>query len=188
MQKDFRNYFTNTIIVFAALFISFSFLSSRTAQTQDLKTAELKKWVQNFYNAHHAKVEKNMMHGEDIALRDEKSSLTPELYALLKKDSEIRKKAPPGELAGLDFDPILSGNNPADKYIVGEVRKSGKNYLVDVFAVFSGQKKKEKPSVIAEVKWENGKGIFLNFFYPDDKDNKSTDLISILKSIQKNAK
>jgi len=115
----------------------------------------------------------------DIALKKRSSAFGPELRQALKEDSAAQAKSP-GEIVGLDFDPILNSQDPEDRYEVGKVTRKGDSYWVEVYGVRSG-KRIEPPAVLAELVRKNGHWTFVNFHYPGPYGN---DLLSILKLLR----
>jgi hypothetical protein len=107
-------------------------------------------------------------------------ALSRSLLRQLKEDRAAAKRNP-GEIVGLDFDPILNAQNLADRYVVGAVRKVGSSYRVDVYAVLSGRKNRQ-PDVVPELVRQAGKWTFVNFHYGSGKDR--SDLLSILKELR----
>jgi hypothetical protein len=110
----------------------------------------------------------------DIALKQKRSSFSPQLALLLKEDSDAQAKC--GELIGLDFDPFLFSQDPAEKYIVGRISRKGQNYIADVYGIDHGFRSKVA-DVSAEFSEKSGQWFFVNFYYP-----KSVDLLTMLKS------
>jgi hypothetical protein len=115
----------------------------------------------------------------DIAISS-KRNFDPRLVQALQEDSTASDKFP-NEIVGLDFDPFLNSQNPADRYRAEKVDEQNGSFLVEVYSV-SGSKK--ELAVIAEVKKLDGKLIFVNFRYPD----VGGDLISVLKELELNRK
>ncbi len=111
-------------------------------------------------------------------LTDRATSLAPDLVRALKADSAAQARATEG-VVGLDFDPFLNTQDPDDHYVVGQTTRQGKRSLVEVYSVRSG-KRSNKPDVIAELEWQGGLWVFVNFYYP----NMRTDLLSVLKGLQ----
>lgn len=110
----------------------------------------------------------------DIAIKRKGSEFSPELARLLREDSAAQARCE--ELIGLDFDPFLNTQDPADRYEVGEVSHEGQNYQAAIFSVQAG-KRSEKPDVNAEFSEQEGHWVFVNFYYPD-----GTNLLKILRS------
>jgi hypothetical protein len=110
----------------------------------------------------------------DIALKLKRSHFSPQLARLLKEDSDAQAACE--ELVGLDFDPIVGSQEPAERYEVGEPIRKGQLYKVDIYAVRYGSRS-EKPDVKCEFVEKGGHFLFVNFFYRDGRD-----LLTILKS------
>jgi len=115
----------------------------------------------------------------DLALKQRAVCFSPELSRLLKEDSAAQAKVP-GEIVGLDFDPILNTQAEADRYETGNVIRRGNNYLVEVYGYWD-KKKSTKPDVLPELALVKGKWQFVNFRYKSDRED---DLISILKGLR----
>ena len=79
---------------------------------------------------------------------------------------------------GLDFDPFLNSQDPAERYEVGRISHKGDSYFVDIHGVWS-DKRHENPDVMAEVLHKNAHWVFVNFHYPEDRD-----LLAVLKSLR----
>ena len=137
-------------------------------------------FVQEFYNWYLAGMRKENSITIQTVFKERGSSFTPTLRRQLELD-EKAAAANPGEIVGLDFDPFLNAQDTAERLVVGKVIPKGNAYSVEVFEVFSG-KKGEKPAVIPELTFENGRWIFTNFVYPGDK-GKSDDLLNVLNSL-----
>jgi hypothetical protein len=143
-----------------------------------------RKFVQGFYDWYVPKAaapdDKNAGPSSDLALKQWRASFSAELYRLLREDSEAQAKA--DEIVGLDWDPFLNtqdpGDPPGDPYVVGSVKRKGESYWVEVYRRSSG-KLSEKPLVIPELVFKNGRWIFVNFH------GESGDLLSALKYLRK---
>jgi len=77
---------------------------------------------------------------------------------------------------GINFDPFLDYQEPAERYVVGRITQKGQTYMADIYAVRSGEQG-EKPDVTAEFVEKDGHWFFVNFHYPN-----GNDLLTILKS------
>ncbi|HTW34282.1 MAG TPA: hypothetical protein VMD53_06670 [Rhizomicrobium sp.] len=109
-----------------------------------------------------------------VALKLRKTDFDPELTRLLKEDADAQAHC--GELVGLDFDPILNSQDPADHYVAGKLVRKRRRYLIEVLAVRNGTKS-TTPDVTAEFSGDGRHFVFINFHYPD-----GGDLLSILRS------
>lgn len=109
-----------------------------------------------------------------IALKDKGESFDPQLVRLLREDSAVEDKCE--DLVGLDFDPFLDTQDPAEHYEVGKVKRQGNVYTAEIYSVQSGQKS-SKPGVSAEFENNSGRWMFVNFHYPN-----GGDLVTTLKA------
>jgi hypothetical protein len=109
----------------------------------------------------------------NIALKYKRSAFSPPLTRLLEQDRAAQAKCQ--ELVGLDFDPFLNTQDPAEHYVVREIARHDQYYVVDIYSVQFGEKSKE-PSVRAEVSESDGHWFFDNFLYPGGRD-----LVTLLK-------
>jgi len=136
--------------------------------------ADVKAFVQKFYDFYLPKALDENSAGPSSNYVIEKMSdiLEPDLLAGLKEDMEAQAKAPEGDEVGLDFDPFLDSQDPADHYVVKSVSKKDAKYLVDVYCVTEG-KLSDKPCVVPELVQDNGKWRFVNFDYPEGGDLKT---------------
>lgn len=140
-----------------------------------------RKFVQEFYNWYSKRSEKGM--GISGAIQARRSTFSPELLRRLREDAAAAAKHP-NEIVGLDFDPVLNGQDFAKKYVVGKVTRKGGSYFVEVFGIWDG-KKSEIPDVKPELVWINGRWRFENFHYQRDtkKPNEDT-LLSVLRQLR----
>ena len=110
----------------------------------------------------------------DIAIKYRSSDLSPQLFWLLREDAEAQARC--AELIGIDFDPFLASQDPAERYIVGEVSRKDRSYWAKIYSVQSGNRS-ERPDLIVEFQEENRHWFFVNFYYAGN-----SDLLTILKS------
>ena len=111
----------------------------------------------------------------DAALKLTPPPFRPELTKLLRDDSVAQAKCK--ELVGLDFDPFLYTQDPAQAYVVGKIAHSGPDYRAEIYSVNRGIQSNE-PGLIAEFIQEEGHWFFVNFYYLSPKG----DLLTVLKS------
>ncbi len=134
-----------------------------------------RKFVQKFYDQG-ASVE--------YSLRYKPHILSPELFRLLKDDYEAQSRVE-GEIAGLQAEADLFRNSqdPGDRYVVGNIRRKGESFWVEVYGIWGGKKSK-RPDIVPEVILKNGRWVFVNFHYYDYEKGKITkhnDLVRMLK-------
>jgi hypothetical protein len=144
-------------------------------------------FVQQFYDWYAAKenalMKRNSLESAlEVALREKRSSFSPELVKGLKEDLAASKKSP--DEVGLDFDPFLNAQDIAERYFVGKITPKGDHYLVEVFGVWGGQKK-SNPDVVPELAFENGQWIFTNFHYGKTDIPVNENLVSVLQILKK---
>lgn len=114
-------------------------------------------------------------HEEDpleFALMHKAPAFSPELWRLLKEDTDAQAKC--HDIIGLDMDPFLTSRDE-DNYEVGKVAQVGGNYQAEIYGVWQG-KRLATPISIAEFSEAAGHWFFVNFHYP-----KGGDLLTALK-------
>lgn len=144
------------------------------------ESSSCRTFVQNFYNWYIAKSKPSGDYPEEIALKARGESFSPELRKGLKEDLDAAAKSP-GEIVGLDFDPIMASQVDVPRCTAEKVTNKGKSYFVDVYSFLNG-KKEAKVSVQPELIQVNGKWQFVNFHYLSD--SKPDDLLHILKVLR----
>ena len=134
-----------------------------------------REFVQEFYKWYVPKaLNSKITRAWDVALRYKSGAFSHELAQLLREDSAAQAKCE--ELVGIDFDPFLNTQDPANGYEVGEIKQNDKHYRADIYSVESG-KRSEKSRVSADIVESEGHWVFVNFFYSD-----GGDLLKILKT------
>lgn len=111
----------------------------------------------------------------DAAVKMTPPTFSPELAKLLRGDAVAQAKCK--ELVGLDFDPFLYTQDPAQAYVVGRISRAGEDYRAEIYSVDHGLRSKE-PGLIASFRQKEGHWFFVNFYYLSPKD----DLLTALKS------
>jgi hypothetical protein len=134
-----------------------------------------REFVQEFYKWYVPKaLNSKVTRAWDAALKYKSAAFSHELAQLLREDSAAQAKCE--ELIGIDFDPFLNTQDPANGYEVGEIKQNDKHYRADIYSVESG-KRNEKSRVSADIVENGGHWVFVNFFYSD-----GGDLLKILKT------
>ncbi len=185
----FRLISSLNIILFIVLFLFFTHIDSLHAQTPKTQDSLLQcqKFVQKFYDEYRAKGEKPAKKKTDLTPRDSlifgpDSPLSPELLELLKADL-IAAQNNPGEIVGLDFDPVFNSQDVFDKYLAEKAELKNENCLISIHGISQGKKVPEV-AVIPEVMFKEGRWIFTNFHYPLPSGKKD-DLIQTLQRLKK---
>lgn len=162
--------------------VLFVFMGDGQAAVAAEPAKECGQFVQKFYNWYVARekaLTRANSHNDvmEVAMREKRSSFSPELLKALQEDVAAAHKDP-GEIVGLDFDPILNSQEEPERYVVGEVHAKGDHYLVDVFDFLEG-KKSAKPWVVPELVSKNGQWIFTDFHY------EKSNLVSVLEQLKR---
>ena len=118
-----------------------------------------------------------------VALRSKAAVFSPELLRALRNDSKAQARAN-GDLVGIDFDPFVGGQDPADHYAVRQVTITGNKCFAEVW--------RDPPTPTPERVSETGSGgrtlalhaghwEFVNFRYP----NVDSDLMGVLTLLRR---
>jgi Protein of unknown function (DUF3828) len=168
------------IFLLAALLATFSFAPATNATADD--SASCRAFVQKFYDWYVAKsnAPTSVSSTLETALKARSGDFSPELCKRIKEDNAAAAKSP-GEIVGLDFDPILNTQESATPYKADKVSVKGSSFLIDVYSI-EGGKKSAQPVVQPELSHSNGAWQFVNFHYKVDK--KDDDLLNILKALR----
>ena len=152
-------------------------LQAQTKGSQEVSES-LRRFVQEFYNWYVPRaLSDNAGPAWELALKHKRSVFGSQLAKALREDSAAQAKSP-GEIVGLDFDPFLNSQDPAERYEVERITQECASYWADIYGVWSG-KKREKPDVVAELLQKNGRWFFVNFHYPEDRD-----LLTVLRLLR----
>lgn len=159
--------------LFAVLLLAFAFTAQ--AQVPQADHASARTFVEGFYRWYVPQALGNSTTAAWVlALARRPSAFGPGLARLLRAESAAQARC--AELVGIDFDPFLDTQDPANVYVVGEISSQGHHYWAPIFAVQNG-KRSDNPDVRAELSEDNGRWLFVNFHYPD-----GTNLLNILGS------
>jgi hypothetical protein len=162
-------------------------MTSALVQANDDKykksTQSCQKFTQDFYNWYLPFLIKN---GATVTLNTvikKKSDLfSGPLLQMLKEDSDAQSKFP-GELIGIDWDPFLNTQDPAQKYTVQNTSVLHDNCAAETWSGRTISTKNPKPDIVAILKWIDGNWKFVNFDN-DPKAKTPSDLISILNRLK----
>jgi len=148
------------------------------AQVTTLQSAH--DFVQGFYEWYVQKAQQQAQ-GWPVndALQNKRWPLSEQIVSALKADRAAQDKVP-DEIVGIDFDPFLAAQDTCFPYKTGKVTQAGTRYRVEVFDSNCTSPHPELATVIAEVEQRHGTWMFVNFIYPDTKD----DLLSVLKGLK----
>jgi hypothetical protein len=136
-----------------------------TARSDD--GASCRRFAQAFYDWY-VPLTQTRMNGTPwgLAVRSKAEMFDPDLSRAVKADSDAKAQAK-GELVGIDFDPFVGTQDPADHYEARKVTSEGNRCLVEIWRASPNDtaEKTGKPEVIAEMVQQRGQFRFLNFRY-----------------------
>lgn len=143
------------------------------------------RFVQDFYNWYAANVfkdfkAKNRWVPWRAAMKYKGNPFSSELTkALIDSDAEAETDRDPV----LDFDPILNSQDPANRYMVRSVTLKDGHYWANIYGVWRRPVPDQggEPQVVAEISFESGRWLFVNFHYPNSTNPDNENLLSILR-------
>jgi hypothetical protein len=142
-----------------------------------------RQFAQSFYSWYVPFTQQRLKHpASDVALQRKTAVFAPALLRALRADSQAQRRAK-GELVGIDFDPFVASQDPADHYDTRKITVKDHKCFVEVWrnSPNDNSAKSGKPDVIAEISEQTGQWQFVNFRYPD----LNSDLITILAALRK---
>lgn len=140
-----------------------------------------REFVGRFYTWYLAKaLGPNRLPKSGLAWKSRPYLFSPDLVRQLREDSEAQEKAG-SDLVSLDADPFPGGDGPAERYIVkGITLKNGKCWA-EVHGVWEGKESKT-PDVTPELMIEEGRWLFVNFYFPTPSAPRGWNLLDALKA------
>ena len=157
-------------------------ISCQTASEQETQES-CRKFVQAFYDWYLSKEAASgnlSLPSWDVVLKRKAHVLNPQLHRQLKADLDAQENCP-GEICGLDFDPILNSQDPSAHFKAQSVSHKGSSYWVEVYGFESG---KRREHVIPELIQQKNRWIFMNFHYGKNEWTNDSNLLNILKGLQ----
>jgi hypothetical protein len=132
-------------------------------------------FVQGFYAWYVPRAQnQDTTSGWDETLRLIRPDISPQLAKLLEENSAAQSKCK--DLVGLDFDPFLYTQEPAEHYEEADIVQTKTAYSAKIYRLEAGQRA-EKPDAVAEFVQKDGHWFFVNLRYPG-----GSDLLTVLKS------
>jgi hypothetical protein len=137
------------------------FAGTAVAQTpvRQAESTACRKFVQEFYDWYSPLARKSTREpGWNLALQRKPEAFSADLLKALKIDSDAAARAK-GDIVGLDFDPFVGGQDPADHYQARGVSWQGETCLVEVWPASTNNAaaKSKKPDSIADVALVGGR-------------------------------
>jgi hypothetical protein len=171
--KSYNDFVLITAI--ALYFVHALTVQHKPAPSSD--AASVKKFVQTFYDWYTPRAMKG--DAETLALKAKANLFSADIRKGLDEDRKAAEKNA-DEIVGLDMDPFLNSQDPADKYTVKKVEQKGNAWLATVYGHYKGQKEDPEPSVTAQVEKTKQGWRFTNFLY-----GKGDNLLKTLKELKK---
>jgi hypothetical protein len=135
-------------------------------------------FVQGFYDWYVPLAHKeNRDSSWNVAIKAKPALFSRKLLTALREDAAAQDKETE-YVVGLDFDPFLCSQDPADHYNAGKFLPQGDGYRVEVDNTGDGIKS-DSPSLIAEIARTNKTWIFVNFYC-----SSGSDLLSVLSTLK----
>jgi len=153
------------------------------APVRQPESTACRRFVQEFYDWYSPLARKSTREPAwNLAMQRKPEAFSADLLKALKIDSEAAAHAK-GDIVGLDFDPFVGGQDPADHYQARGASWQGETCLVEVWPVSAARSK--KPDAIAEVVLVGGHWEFQNFRYPESNSNLVSVLVTLRAERQK---
>jgi len=154
-----------------------------TAQTSSEPVLDsCQTFAQQFYDRYVPLTQKQLKTPAwNLALRRKPAVFSTQLFQALSADSAAQSKAR-GTIVGIDFDPFLGTQDPADRYQTRTPQWESGRCSVEVWpdSRTDAAEKSDKPTVVVELSRESQSWRFLNFLYPPVK----TDLLKVLQQLK----
>jgi hypothetical protein len=145
----------------------FAGILSAQVAPQSQESLSCQRFAQQFYDWYVPFTQKQLSGpASDVALQRKPTVFSLNLLHALRTDSEAQTRAK-GELVGLDFDPFLGSQDPADRYEARHATVNGGTCSIGVWRASPTDRaaKMDKPEAVAELKQQNGRWQFVNFRY-----------------------
>lgn len=152
------------------------------AAPQSPERSSCQRFAQRFYDWYVPYTQKRLhIPASNVALQRRAIAFSPQLLHALKIDSEAQAQAK-GELVGLDFDPFLGSQDPADHYEARHATVKNGTCSVGVWRASPTDTaaRMDGPEAVAELKQQNGGWRFVNFTYPVG----GSDLLHLLANLR----
>jgi hypothetical protein len=146
--------------------VVFAATAATQGAPQSQQSLSCQRFAQHFYDWYVPFTQKDLTTtASDVALQHEPSAFSPSLLRALRIDSRAQAQAT--EIVGLDFDPFLGSQDPADHYEVRHATLKGGTCSVEIWRDSSTDTaaKMDKPEANAELEQQNDHWQFVNFRY-----------------------
>jgi hypothetical protein len=142
---------------------------------------ECRNFVQSFYDWYTPNALNDPYYAGEILLKSE--FLSPDLTRQLKEVDYVEERS--GGDIWLSVDPIVNSEDLWEKFVARNVTHSAGHYLVEVYGV-SSEKKPASADVVAELVFQSGQWVFVNFHYPGNLASSGNEnLLSVLRRLRR---
>jgi hypothetical protein len=128
----------------------------------------------------------NRVPASDFALKERAYVFSSELLWRLREESEVQKRAG-SDIVDLDADPFFSSDGPGKGFVLEKITIKDDRCWAELHTVWAG-KEDATPDVTPELAFEDGRWLFVNFYYPSPSNPKALNLLSELKAIRESWK
>jgi hypothetical protein len=157
-------------------------LVAQASNAQDRDDA-CRTFVQSFYDWYTPVAMDDTAFPGAMNLAIQSQILSPDLARLLEEIGAAAISGG-GEIF-LGVDPFANSEDLWKKFRVGDVTRKGDHYFAEVYGV-SSEKKDLNPDVVAELIFQSGRWIFVNFHYPGHPVSSGNEnLLSVLRRIRR---
>jgi hypothetical protein len=142
-------------------------------------------FVQEFYDWYAPRVTSPHPFGFQDALKLKPAVFAPTLARALQEDADAQAKVH-DDIVGIDFDPILSSQDPCTKYRAGKAVPTATGYRVDVFeAKCPGGEIRKQPAVTVDLAPGGDSWVITDFEYDFGSQGKPDrqDVLQILRQL-----
>ncbi len=116
------------------------------------------------------------------ALKNYGRNFSVQLATMLKQDEAAQYAA--HEIVGLDFDPIVNGQDIDGKFTVPDVSMNNDHCFANVYETPEGNQQPATPTVVPELTVSGNTWIFVNFHFPAEDKYPAYDLIQFLQMLK----
>jgi hypothetical protein len=139
-------------------------------------------FVQSFYDWYAPIALEDPPYPSSIDLVLQSRVLSPDLARQLTQVTDAAGRS--GGDIWINVDPIVNTEDLWKKFVARNVTRKGDHYLVEVYGV-SPYKTDTNPDVVAELVFQSGRWIFVNFHYPGNVVSSGNEnMLSVLRRLR----
>ncbi|HKV04479.1 MAG TPA: hypothetical protein VJO53_05145 [Candidatus Acidoferrales bacterium] len=172
-------------VALATLLLLAGIVRPLSAQLSNLQASDeaCRNFVQSFYDWYAPNLLDDSPYESAIDRVLESGLLSPDLARELKEVTDTEAKS--GGDIWLGVDPIVHSEDLWEKFVARSVTRQGDHYFVEIHGV-SSEKKDDSADVVAELVFQTGRWIFVNFHYPGYLESSGNEnLLSVLRRLRR---